>query len=73
MLYKKSSYLTTLSCQFGRYRYYRLPLHAAPAGDMFECKIDETFKEPPNVFGIVDDTLIVCYDVDGKDHDKTQT
>ena len=35
---EKSSYLTILACQFGRYRYKRLPFGAAPAGDMFQRK-----------------------------------
>ena len=46
----RSSYLSTFACQFGRYRYKRLPLGAVPAGDMYQCKIDEIFKDLPNVF-----------------------
>ena len=38
---------------------------------MFQCKIDEIFKNLPNVFGIADDILLVDYDTDGKDHDET--
>ena len=67
---EKSSYLTTFACQFGGYRYKRLPFVAAPTGDMFLCKIDEMFKNSPNVFGIADDILVVGYDTDGKDHDE---
>ena len=37
---------------------------------MFQCKIDEIFKELPNLFGIADDILIVGYDADGKDYDR---
>ena len=40
------------------------------AGDMFQCKIDEIFKNLPNVFGIADDILVVGYDTDGKDNDE---
>ena len=54
----RSSYLTTFACQFGRYRYKRLPFGAAPAGDMLQHKIDEIFKDLPNVFGIVDDIIV---------------
>ena len=36
--------------------------------DMFQGKIDEIFRCLPNVFGIADDTLIVWYDVKGRDH-----
>ena len=37
----------------------------------FQQKIDEIFSDLPNVFGIADDILVVGYDSDGKDHDKT--
>ena len=67
---KRSSYLTTFACQFGRYRYKRLPFGAAPAGDMFQCKINQILRNLPNVFGIADDISVVCYDIDGKDHDE---
>ena len=36
---------------------------------MFQCKIDEIFSDIPNDFGIVDDILIIDYDVNGVDHD----
>ena len=38
---------------------------------MFWRKVDEIFKNLPNVFGIADDILAVGYDCDGKDHDNT--
>ena len=60
---ERSSYLTTFTCQTGRYRYKRLPLGAAPAGYMLQRKIDEIFKDLPNVFGISDDILVVGYDI----------
>ena len=45
---KKSSYLTTFACQFGRYKFTRLPFGIASAGNMFQwpwqnpkaCKAD---------------------------------
>ena len=40
-------------------------------GDMFRCKIDEIFSDMPNIFGIVDDMLVIGYDKDGADHDAT--
>ena len=61
----------TFACQFGRYRYKWLPFGAVPAGYMFQRKINEIFKDIPNVFGIVDDILVGWYEADGKDHDKT--
>ena len=68
---KQSSYLTTFACPFGRYRYKHLPFRAVPVGDMFQCKIDETFNDIPNVFGIGNNILVIGYDKDGTDHDKT--
>ena len=41
-------------------------------GDMFWWKIDEIFEDLPNIFGIVDDILIVGYDSNDKDNDKTR-
>ena len=38
---------------------------------MFQHKIDEIFKDLPNVLGIADDILVVGYDSDGKDYDET--
>ena len=67
---ENSSYLTAFACQFCRYRYERLLFGAAPAGDMFQRKIDGIFKDFPNVFGIADEILVIEYEVDGKDHDK---
>ena len=67
---ERSSYLSTFACQFGRYRYKRLPFGAAPTGDIFQQKIDDIFQILPNVFGITDDVLVVDYDNDSKDHDE---
>ena len=53
----QSSYLTTFACPFGRYRYKHLLFGAVPAGNMFQCKIDETFNDIPNVVGIADNIL----------------
>ena len=67
---KQLSYLTTLSCPFGRYQYKHLPFGAALAGNMFQCKIDEIFIDMPNVFAIADDILVIGYDKNEADHDK---
>ena len=67
---KQSLYLTTFACPFGRYRYKQLSFGAAPAGDMFQCKIDKMFNDMPNVFGIADDILLIGYDKDEADHDE---
>ena len=68
---KGSSYLTTFACQFGRCRYKRLLFGAVSEGDIFQWKIDEIFKDLPNVFGITDDILVVGYDRNDKDDDDT--
>ena len=68
---ERTSYLKTFACQFGRYKYKRLPFGAALAGDMFQRKIDKIFKELPNVFGIACVILVVGYETNGKDHDET--
>ena len=41
------------------------------AGDMFRQRIDEIFKGLLNTFGIADAILIVGYDVDDRDPNKT--
>ena len=38
---------------------------------MFQRKIDEIFRELPNIVGIADNILVGEYEDDGKDHDKT--
>ena len=38
---------------------------------MFQLKIDEIFKDLPNVSGTADDSLALGYDNDGKNHDDT--
>ena len=40
----------------------RLPFRAALAGDIFQIKIYDSFKEPSKVFNIIDDLLIIEYD-----------
>ena len=37
---------------------------------MFQHTVDEIVKDVPNVFGIVDDILVVGYNSDDKDHDE---
>ena len=68
---ERSSYLTMFACQFDRYWYRRLPFEVGPTGHMFQWRIDEIFKDLPNVFGKADDILAVGYSSDGKDHNDT--
>ena len=51
--------------------YKRLSFGAALTGDMFQRKIDEIFKDMPNVFDIVADILVIGYEADRKDHGET--
>ena len=36
---------------------------------MFQHKIDKIFSDMPNVFGIMDDILVIGYDENEADHD----
>ena len=38
---------------------------------MFQCKIDDIFNAMPNIFGIMDDILVLGYNEDGVDQDAT--
>ena len=38
---------------------------------MFQHKIDEVFNDIPSVFDIADDILVIGYDKDGTDHNRT--
>ena len=38
---------------------------------MFQLKIAKISIDLPGVFGIADDILIIGYDADGRDHDRT--
>ena len=43
----------------------------APAGDIFQKKIEKLFNGMANIFSIADDILIVGFDELGRDHDAT--
>ena len=58
-LKKKCTYLPTFPCQFGRFRFTRLPFKVMPAGDIFQQKIDDIFTDLPNAFCVSEDILIV--------------
>ena len=52
-LNEKSSYLTTISCPFGKYQYIGLLFGAAPVGNMFQKKIDGLFHDIHNVLPLM--------------------
>ena len=56
------------ACQFILYRLPRLPFGVAPAGVVFQRKIDKIFKGLPNISGMENDILIIVDDADGRDH-----
>ena len=63
-----SSYLTTFSTPFGRYRYLRLPFGISVSSDLFQLKCNEIFEGLPGVTAIVDDILI--YGRTREEHDR---
>ena len=70
-LNEEPMYLTMFTCQFGRYRFTRLPFEVMPVDDVFQQKRDKIFKDLPNVFGIAHNILIAGYSADHRDHDRT--
>ena len=68
---QRFSYLTMFTCQFGSYRFPRLPFRLEPVGNMLQQNIDKIFKDMLTVFGTADDIFIAGYDADGRDHNKT--
>ena len=67
---EQSSYLTIISCPFGRYKYKPLPFGVAQVGYMLQKMIDELFNRMPNVFGIADDIQIEGFGELGRDHNN---
>ena len=56
---EESSYLCTFNTPLGRYRFKRLPFGVKVSQDIFQRKLDEVYKDIPNVTGIADDILVV--------------
>lgn len=54
----ESSLLCTFNTPFGRYRFKRLPFGVNVSQDIFQRKLDEVYKDIPNVNGIADDIII---------------
>ena len=50
--------LTAFNTPFGRYRYLRLPMGIHSSQDLFQRKVDETFKSLPGVTSICDNVLV---------------
>ena len=62
--------LTTVACQFGRYRSERLTLKSGISRQHVSVRNDMTFKDVHNVFSTADDNLIVDYDAEGRDRKR---
>ena len=67
----ESSRLCTFNTPFGRYRFKRLPFGIVLSQDIFQRKLDEVYRDIPNVMGIADD-IIVCGSSE-QEHDKAFT
>ena len=68
---KTSVHLMTFACKSGRYKFTIQSFGVVPVGALFQQKIDEVFMHLLNVLGIADDILIVGYDVEDRDHERT--
>ena len=70
-LTEQSSYYTTFSTMFGRYRWLKLPFGLSCAGDLFQAHLDKIFSDLPGLCSIADDMLIYGHNPAGRDHDET--
>ena len=68
---EESSYLTTFSTPFGRYRFKRLPFGLVVSQDVFQKQLDATFEGLDGVTGIADDTFV--YGSSEVEHDRNLT
>ena len=68
---EESSYLTTFSTPFGRYRFKRLPFGLVVSQDVFQKQLDTAFEGLDSVTGIADDTFV--YGSSEVEHDRNLT
>ena len=66
-----SSYLTTFSTPFGRFRFNCLPFGLVVSQDIFQKHLDTAFEGLNGVTGIADDTFV--YGSSEEEHDKNLT
>ena len=64
----ESSLLCTFNTPFGRYRFKRLPFGIVVSQDIFQRKLDDIYKNIPNVTGIADD--IIVFGSTEEEHDR---
>ena len=67
----RSSYLTTFSTIFGRYRWKRYPFGLVSAQDEFQRKMEEAFEGLKGIRILVDDILV--YGKSRREHDERLT
>ena len=54
----ESSLLCTFNTPFGRYRFKRLPFGIVVSQDIFQRRLDDIYRNVPNVTGIADDIIV---------------
>ena len=59
--------MTTFNTPYGRYRFLRMPFGLRMSQDIFQFKIDETYRDCQGAIGIVDDVTV--YGKSDKEHD----
>ena len=64
---EESSYLTTFNTPLGRYRFLRMPFGLRMSQDIFQFKIDETYRDCQGAIGIADDVTV--YGKNDREHD----
>ena len=60
------SYLTTFNTPFGRFRFLRMPFGLRMSQDIFQFKIDETYRDCQGAIGIADD--VTAYGKNEREH-----
>ncbi|KAL6455331.1 hypothetical protein MHYP_G00362250 [Metynnis hypsauchen] len=73
-LEEESSYLTTFSTPFGRFRWLRMPMGISPAPEIFQRKLMQALEGLPGIYVNADDVLITgegeTVENATKDHDE---
>ena len=54
----ESSLLCTFNLPFGWYRFKRLPFGIVVSQDIFQRRLDDIYRNIPNVTGIADDSIV---------------
>ena len=68
-----SLFLTTFNTEIGRFIYTVMPFGSTVAGDVFQCKLDQSFGMINQVIVIADGIMIVGKEQNHRDHDLALT